>query len=263
MKRALFPAEVQANYISCGRELIMDQLQQPIEASQLAPGVWNLPESRRSLQWRKSRQPLAPGSKREKPPLVLANEELGTVRRALVGDSGALSALFASSGPKLCKRALSVLRNKEDAEDAVQDALLSAFLKLRSFQGRSRFSTWLTRIGINAALMRWRKSRTLPQVSVDQFLADYDQLRFPASQMDDPEDPEHRLAAIENKETLAKRIRLLSSPLRSALHLRFVQQLSTREVAKVENVGISVIKSRLFRARKQLRAMLRAQDVNW
>jgi RNA polymerase sigma-70 factor (ECF subfamily) len=241
----------------------MGQLQQLIYASQCSLGVWNPGESQRKSQRRlKTRKAVATGGEREKPILGSANEEWRTVQRALLGDSEALSTLFNTRGPKLYKRALSVLRNKEDAEDAVQDALLSAFLKLRSFQGRSRFSTWLTRIGINAALMRWRKSRTLPQVSLDQITADCEQLSFPLplSEMDYPE---QRVANLETKEVLAKRIGLLSAPLRSAIHLRFVQQLSTREVAKVENVGISVIKSRLFRARKQLRAMLRAQNLNW
>src|SRR6267378_4001593 len=76
-----------------------------------------------------------------------SGEERETVQHALVGDSNALTTLFARDRAKLYRTAFSLLRNKEDAEDALQDGLLSAYVNLRSFEGRSRFSTWLVRVG--------------------------------------------------------------------------------------------------------------------
>jgi hypothetical protein len=86
-----------------------------------------------------------------------ARETAEVGQRAAAGDSDALSALFARQKGKLYQSAFSVLRNKQDAEDALQDGLLSAYLHLASFEGKSQLSTWVTRIVINAALMNRRK----------------------------------------------------------------------------------------------------------
>jgi RNA polymerase sigma-70 factor (ECF subfamily) len=81
--------------------------------------------------------------------------------------------------------------------------------------------------------------------------------------IDDQPDPEQHLARVETRDALKKLINRLSPPLQSTLHLRYSRDLSTREVAKVESVGVSVIKSRVFRARKQLASLLDARDVNF
>ena len=86
-------------------------------------------------------------------------EEWVLVQQSMAGDTLSLEKLFAAHSARLYRTALSVLRNKEDAEDAVQDGLCSAYTKLGSFQGRSSFSTWLTRIVINSALMNRRRKR--------------------------------------------------------------------------------------------------------
>src|SRR6202035_1740255 len=96
-----------------------------------------------------------------------AGEEGELIERALEGDLDALSILFARDRVRLYRAAFSLLHNREDAEDALQDGLLCAYLNLRSFEGRTQFSTWLTRIVLNAALMKRRKLRTLPQASLD------------------------------------------------------------------------------------------------
>jgi RNA polymerase sigma-70 factor (ECF subfamily) len=183
------------------------------------------------------------------------------VQRALAGYSDAQSTLFARDRVRLFRTAFSLLRNKEDAEDALQDGLLRAHTKLASFQGRAQFSTWLTRIVINSALMNRRSLRKHPEVSLDQILANHEQAGPPVAISEGP-DPEQWLAHVENREALEKRINLLSPPLRSALHLRDIQCLSTREAAKTESIKISVLKSRIFRARKRLLTLLKAEDVN-
>src|ERR1700722_1047064 len=89
------------------------------------------------------------------------------IERGLNGDARALDALFARNTRALYQTALRVLGNPEDAEAALQEALLSAYSNLRRFERRSQFSTWLTRIVINAALMRRRSKRARPAVSLD------------------------------------------------------------------------------------------------
>jgi RNA polymerase sigma-70 factor (ECF subfamily) len=161
---------------------------------------------------------------------VPRSEEWHIVQRAIAGDPDALAALFAPNSVRMYRTAFSLLRNKEDAEDALQDGLLSAYTKLRSFQGRSRFSTWLTRVVLNSALMTRRRLYAHRELSLDQII----------------------------EEGMSR----LPSMLRSALDLQDIQDLSTREAAAVEGVNVSVIKSRIFRARRKLVGLLDARELN-
>ena len=94
------------------------------------------------------------------------------IERGLDGDARALDALFARNTRALYQTALRVLGNPEDAEEALQEGLLSAYRNLPRFERRSQFSTWLTRIVINAALMRRRSKRARPAVSLDDFVSE-------------------------------------------------------------------------------------------
>ena len=96
--------------------------------------------------------------------------EWAIVQKAIAGDIEAQEHLFARHRSRLYKTAVALLRNKEDAEDAVQDGLCNAYTHLRSFQGRSSFSTWLTSIVINSALMSRRRRRAHPEASLDDML---------------------------------------------------------------------------------------------
>src|SRR5260370_42487908 len=98
--------------------------------------------------------------------IQLNDEKL--IRAGEGGDEQAVEALFRRYHRPLCQTALRVLGNTEDAEDALQDGLLSAYRNLKRFEGRSQFSTWLTRIVINAALMRRRSAKARPAVSLDE-----------------------------------------------------------------------------------------------
>jgi RNA polymerase sigma-70 factor (ECF subfamily) len=184
------------------------------------------------------------------------------VQRALGGDSEGLSALFTRNSVRLYRAAFSVLRSKEDAEDAMQDGLLSAYVNLRSFQGRSRFSTWLTRIVVNAALMNRRKLRAHLQFSLDEPMHGNTGNTIVAQVVDGCPDPEQFFAQVENKSAVDKTMKQLSPLLRSAIHLRDIQHYTTREAAKAEGVKLNVIKSRIFRARRSLAALIEAKDVN-
>jgi RNA polymerase sigma factor (sigma-70 family) len=97
-------------------------------------------------------------------------EEWGVVQQAIAGNVDAQERLFAPHTGRLYRTTFAVLRNEEDAEDALQDGLFKAYTSLRSFQGRSSFSTWLTRIVINSALMTLRRKSGHPEASLDEIL---------------------------------------------------------------------------------------------
>ena len=180
-----------------------------------------------------------------------AAEEYRLIQRALAGDPDALSPLFAHYSPRLSRTAFSLLRNKEDAEDALQDGLLSAYLHLDSFQGRSRFSTWLTRIVVNAALMALRRKRALPKTSLDEGQNDQSD-DCPTWIVDSRPNPEQACAAMEARRIIEKHVDQLSAGMRSAFRLREIEGFSTKETREILGIQASTVKSRLFRAHAQL-----------
>src|ERR1700730_12485175 len=177
------------------------------------------------------------------------------IDRGLKGDARALDALFARNSRALYQTALRVLGNPEDAEEALQEGLLSAYRNLPRFEGRSQFSTWLTRIVINAALMRRRSRRTHLAVSLDD--TDREEQgtaaeRFPA----DGPSPEEIYAGYELSERLRENLEGLSPVLRRAFELRAIAGLTADEAAKALGVSRNTLKARLWRARHQLATRL-------
>jgi RNA polymerase sigma-70 factor, ECF subfamily len=187
-----------------------------------------------------------------------AREEWRLIRRARAGDADALSTLFTRNKTRLYGTAYSLLRNKEDAEDALQDGLLRAYLHLGSFEGRARFSTWLTRIVINSALMNRRRIHAHLPLPLEEYVAS-DDIHWTAVAIDRDPDPEQLLAQSQTWADVEKGINKLSPLLRSALLLRDVQDLSTREAATASRVKPNVIKSRLLRARRRLATLVTAR----
>jgi RNA polymerase sigma-70 factor (ECF subfamily) len=173
------------------------------------------------------------------------------IRAGQRGDAQAVEALFRRYQRPLFQTALRVLGNAEDAEDALQDGLLSAYRNLKRFEGRSQFSTWLTRIVINAALMRRRSAKARPAVSLDETPRE-DEL--PASERfaDSGPNPEQVAASTELREIISENLDELSPLLRTAFVLRDVQGYSTGEAAKKLGVTENTLKARLWRARHQL-----------
>jgi RNA polymerase sigma-70 factor (ECF subfamily) len=173
------------------------------------------------------------------------------IRAGQRGDAQAVEALFRRYQRPLFQTALRVLGNAEDAEDALQDGLLSAYRNLKRFEGRSQFSTWLTRIVINAALMRRRSAKARPAVSLDETPRE-DEL--PASERfaDNGPSPEQVAASTELREIISENLDELSPLLRTAFVLRDVQGYSTGEAAKKLGVTENTLKARLWRARHQL-----------
>jgi len=178
------------------------------------------------------------------------------LRRALRGDAAAFEMLYTPHGRALYQTAFRILGHPEEAEDALQEGLLAAYRNLRRFEGRSQFSTWLTRIIINAALMRRRSKRSRPAVSLDRWPEEEGSLspeeRFAA---DDP-GPEELYAGVELGGLLEASLKQLSPLLRSAFLLREGEGLSTSEAARALGVSENTLKARLWRARQQLAALL-------
>src|ERR1700675_3930229 len=140
-----------------------------------------------------------------------------------------------------------ILRNREDAEDAAQECLLNAFVHLKDFDGRSQFATWLTRIAINAALMKLRKKRGLQEVSMDE----PDPSSEPVAQREfrcDAPDPEESCSARERRRILKSAISGLRPRARNVVELFHIQEHSIRETAHILGISTAAAKARMFHA---------------
>jgi RNA polymerase sigma-70 factor, ECF subfamily len=190
-----------------------------------------------------------PPSATQQPGPATADEDLALMQRAVAGDPDAQTVLYAKHTPKLNRVALSVLRNKEDAEDAVQDTWRKAYSKLQTFEGRSSISTWLTRITVNSALMIRRRNKRLSEVSLNDPPDDEGSVPQP---VDDGLTPEESCRQVELRELLARHINRLPSLTRAAFLLRDVDGFTTTESIKLLGIRKSALKSRVQRARRRL-----------
>ena len=187
-------------------------------------------------------------------------DEQRLIRLGLKGNQAALEALFARHSGALYQSALKLLGNPEDAEDALQEGMLSAFKNLRRFEGRSKFSSWLTRIVINAALMRLRSQRAHRTVSADEPLGEAESTL--AEQLADPApDPERLYARKELRRLLDRNLTELPPDMRTAVLLRDIEGLSTQEAAEALGVPENTLKSRLHRARLQLAEQIQSEAM--
>jgi len=164
-----------------------------------------------------------------------------------------LQEVFLASRPKFVGIAYSILRNKEDAEDAVQDAVLSAYVHLRNFEGRSAFTTWFTRIVLNAALMTLRKrtnSRidSLPESPSSGEISWTERIPTPQP------DPEMVCAEGETFQLIDVLLGKMSLVLRQSFTMTYYDEMSSREACALLGVSTGTFKSRLFRARRHLMA---------
>jgi len=188
-------------------------------------------------------------------PNIEAQTEDQLIERGLNGDARALDALFARNTRALYQTAFRVLGNPEDAEEALQEGLLSAYRNLPRFERRSQFSTWLTRIVINAALMRRRSKRARPAVSLDDFVNE-GELPLAERFADDGPNPEQLYAGTELGDRMNKKLAEISPLLRTAFWLREIEGLTAEEAVRVLGVSRNTLKARLWRARQELAARL-------
>src|SRR5581483_5770747 len=188
---------------------------------------------------------------------VKASEEMTTVlARVQAGDHDAFYELIRPHQRSVFVAAVSILGNEADAEEVAQEAILKAFRNLARFRGESKFSTWLVQIAINEARMRLRKDRRHLYDSLDEAQQGNDGDYIPRDWADWREIPSDTLERKELREALQKALLSLAPKYRSVLVLRDVEQLSIAETAKALGITEANVKTRLSRARLQMRDVL-------
>src|SRR5499433_2125307 len=180
------------------------------------------------------------------------SDELALVQSAKGGDVAAFEELVKRYDRNVFRIAQHITQNREDAEDVVQDAFLKAYQNLEQFQGQSKFYTWLVRIAVNEALMRLRRRRPERMVSLDEDVKTEDD-SVPREVADWAPNPEQLYNQSELKDILTRTIQGLPPSFRTVFVLRDVEGLSTEEAAEALDLSIPAVKSRLLRARLQLR----------
>jgi RNA polymerase sigma-70 factor (ECF subfamily) len=183
------------------------------------------------------------------------SDELTLVRAAKAGDMRAFEELVKRYDRNVFRIAQHITQNREDAEDVVQDAFLKAYGNLEQFQEQSKFYTWLVRIAVNEALMKLRRRRPERTVSLDQEVQTEED-SMPREVADWSPNPEQQYNQAELRDILGKTIQGLPSGFRMVFVLRDVEGLSTEETAEALDLSIPAVKSRLLRARLQLRERL-------
>jgi RNA polymerase sigma-70 factor, ECF subfamily len=190
--------------------------------------------------------------------LSAAAHERKFVAAAKNGDSVAFEILCrrpASVAFRLVRR---IVGTREEAEDVVQETLQKAFTHLKSFKGDSRFSTWLNRIAINAALMRLRKNKVRRELSLDEL-----SISQPDFSLFDVEgqslNPEQLYAQMEHRQMLCNAMNELNPRVRRALELRDLDERSTEETARMMGISIGAVKARVFHGRRKLRRLLNSR----
>jgi RNA polymerase sigma-70 factor (ECF subfamily) len=184
-----------------------------------------------------------------------AKEEIELVNRAREGDAAAFSTLLNRYESKIFRLAMNITQNREDAEDVLQEAFLKAYEHLDQFQGNSRFYTWIVRIAVNQALMKLRKRKTDRSVSLDEQIDTGEDTVVREIASWDP-DPEQQFSQDELHTILTEAVDQLAPIYRAVFVLRDVDGLSTEETAEALDLSIPAVKSRLLRARLQLREKL-------
>jgi RNA polymerase sigma-70 factor (ECF subfamily) len=197
---------------------------------------------------------LDPVARRPLPSQVVKDDESALVAAAKAGDISAFETLVGRYERKIFRLTQNITQNREDAEDAMQEAFLKAFEHLQAFEGNSRFYTWLVRIAVNQALMKLRRRRP-NVVSLDEEV-DTGEDMLPREVEDWGPSPADRYAQTELSEILTKVIGELDPPFRIVFQLRDIEELSTEETAEALGLSIPAVKSRLLRARLKLRQTL-------
>jgi len=182
-------------------------------------------------------------------------EELQLVNAAKAGDISAFEELVRRYDRNVFRIAQHITQNREDAEDVVQDAFMKAYENLGQFQGQSKFYTWLVRIAVNEALMKLRRRRPERMVSLDEEVRTEED-SMPREIADWSPNPEQLYNQSELRDILGKTIQGLPPSFRTVFVLRDVEGLSTEETAEALELSIPAVKSRLLRARLQLRERL-------
>ena len=171
------------------------------------------------------------------------------------GDRTAFARLVDAYSTQIYRLALKMLADEQDAEDVLQNTFMKALQSIENFEGRSSLSTWLYRIAVNEALMSLRRHKPTVSVAMD-YEDDEDELQHPAQFTDWCCLPEEDLLSAESKKHLDKAIRSLPEKLRIVFILRDIEGLSIRETGETLDLTETAVKTRLLRARLNLREQL-------
>ena len=175
--------------------------------------------------------------------------EAGLLLVAKRQEAAAFDLLYRTYAERILRTVHRITRNHENAEDAVQEAFLNAFRHIETFDGRSGFSTWLTRIGINSALMMLRKKRNSREVTPAKDI----ESESPWETTDPAPDPEQQYVQQERLKLVRDAIAVLRPSIRRALEIHTLQGRSIEEMASEMGVSVCAAKARLFHAKEALR----------
>jgi RNA polymerase sigma-70 factor (ECF subfamily) len=189
-------------------------------------------------------------------PELPETEERALVQRLQADDDAAYEEVLRRFGPRMLSVARRMLPQEQDAQDAVQDAFLSAFKSIGNFQGDAKLATWLHRIVVNAALMKLRSKRRKPETSIDDLLPKYHEDGHRRSNGDWRVTHDTAVQTGEIREQVLKAIDQLPDLYREILMLRDIEELSTEETAQQLDITEGAVKTRLHRARLALRESL-------
>jgi RNA polymerase sigma-70 factor (ECF subfamily) len=187
------------------------------------------------------------------------------LQRIRTGDRDAFTWLMRRYNRRLYRVARSVLRDDAEAEDALQDAYLQAYRALPTFRGESALATWLTRIVVNAALMRQRKTGRLADVielGADFGADDATAPRPAGDRLDEPAQPELAALRAQTRRLIETGIDKLPAAFRTVFVLRAVEELTVEETAATLDIPEATVRTRYFRARAMLREAL-AREIDF
>ena len=187
---------------------------------------------------------------------LVAEEDAVLVAGAKTGDARAFDSLVERHEGRIFSLAQRMTRNREDAEDVVQQSFQKAFIHLKKFQGESLFSTWLTRIAINEALMLLRRKRGTREVPIAESTTE-DETTLPLDIPDLGPNPEDSCLQREQERILSAAVNELTPGMRKAIELRELGELSTGETARVMGLSVGAVKARVFHGRRKLRNTLK------
>ncbi len=183
------------------------------------------------------------------------DDEGPIVAQARLGNSAAFNELLRRYERKIFRLAMHITQNREDAEDVLQESFLKAYEHLDQFQGQSKFYTWIVRIAVNQALMKLRKRKSDRSVSLDETIdTGEDNIGREIAAWD--ENPEQKYSREELNRILTSAIDGLAPIYRAVFVLRDIDGLSTEDAAEALELSVPAVKSRLLRARLQLRDKL-------
>ena len=187
---------------------------------------------------------------------LVTQEEAALVAGAKIGDAAAFELLVQRHERKIFSLAQRMTRNREDAEDVVQQSFQKAFVHLKNFEGESLFSTWLTRIAINEALMLLRRRRGSREVPIAESNTE-DETALPLDIPDAGPNPEDSCLQREQERILSAAVNELTPGMRKAIELRELGELSTGETAQIMGLSVGAVKARVFHGRRKLQKTLK------